>query len=248
MPCLARITDEALKLPFGDNKHYFYMENVCGNGCDTERCDKCISKSTTNVQGSRKFDHGLVNGVYTSITHIFDSPWYLKKVSTYGQPSSVVLEQAMEAQKKARAGKKVTPIPSSVSSSSLSSASASVSVSGTASVTSTPKKKAVPRKKAVAQITPIASSNVVEQLNHPVIQKISSDAKQIESTDEPICLTGVTRVVIRPFTHNDVTYWRDSEREKVYRRMKDGRRGEYLGRWDSRLEQIVKDAPDSDAD
>jgi len=248
MPCLARITDEALKLPFGDNKHYFYMENVCGNGCDTERCDKCISKSTTNVQGSRKFDHGLVNGVYTSITHIFDSPWYLKKVGTYGQPSSVVLEQAMEAQKKARAGKKVTPIPSSVSSSSLSSASASVSVSGTASVTSTPKKKAAPRKKAVAPTTPIASSNVVEQLNHPVIQKISSDAKQIESTDEPICLTGVTRVVIRPFIHNDVTYWRDSEREKVYRRMKDGRRGEYLGRWDSRLEQIIKDAPDSDAD
>jgi hypothetical protein len=235
MPCLARITDETLKLPFGDEKHYFYMENVCGNGCDTDLCNKCISKSTTNVQGSRKFDHGLVNGVYTSVTHIFDSPWYLKKVGTYGQPSKEILEQAMEAQKKARDGKKVSAMHSSSSSSSLSSASAST-------------KKPAPRKKAVAQVTSVASSNVVEQLNHPVIQKLSSDTKQIESTDEPIRLEGVTRVVIRPFTHNDVTYWRDSEREKVYRRMKDGRRGEYLGRWNSRLEQIVKDAPDSDAD
>jgi hypothetical protein len=243
MPCLARITEEALKLPFGDDKHYFYMENVCGNGCDTDLCNKCISKSTTNVQGSRKFDHGLVNGAYTSVTHIFGSPWYLKKVGTYGQPSKEVLEQAMEAQKKARAGKKVSTMHSSSSSSSLSSASASASVSTAAP--STPTKRAAPRKKVVTPVTP---SNVVEQLNHPVIQKLSADVKQIESTDEPICLTGVTRVVIRPFTHNDVTYWRDSEREKVYRRMKDGRRGEYLGRWDSRLEQIIKDAPDSDAD
>ena len=242
MPCLARITEEALKLPFGDGKHYFYMENVCGNGCDTDLCNKCISKSTTNVQGSRKIDHGLVNGAYSSVTHIFDSPWYMKKVGTYGQPSKEVLEQAMEAQKKARAGKKVSAMQSSSSSSSLSSASVCTSVP------STPTKKAAPRKKAAAPVTPVASSNVVEQLNHPVIQKVSSDAKQIESTDEPLCLMGVTRVVIRPFTHNDVTYWRDSEREKIYRRMKDGRRGEYLGRWNSRLEQIVKDAPDSDAD
>jgi hypothetical protein len=148
----------------------------------------------------------------------------------------------MEAQKKARDGKKVSAMHSSSSSSSLSSASASTSVPSTST------KKAAPRKKAVAQVTSVASSNVVEQLNHPVIQKLSADVKQIESTDEPIRLEGVTRVVIRPFTHNDVTYWRDSEREKVYRRMKDGRRGEYLGRWNSRLEQIVKDAPDSDAD
>ncbi len=237
MPCLARVVTNELKLPFGDGKHYFYMESACGNAADDDVCPKCSSK---------KLDHGFVKDVLPSASHIFDSPWYLKKVGTYGVPSKENLEHAMEAQKKARAGKKISVIPSSASSSSLSSVSASASGSG--SVTSTPMKKAVPRKKAVAQVPVIASSNVVEQLNYPVIQKISCDAKQIESTDEPICLMGVTRVAIRPFTHNDVTYWRDAEREKIYRRMKDGRRGEYLGRWDSRLEQIVKDAPDSDAE
>jgi hypothetical protein len=242
MPCQARITNESLKLPFPDKIHYFYMENVCGKVCETDMCPTCILKRNTAVQGtrkviqaSRKFDHGLVNGIYPIATHIFDSPWYLKKVGTYGEPSKESIEQAMEAQKKARAGMKVRAMPTSVSSSSLSSASTSIP--------STPKRKAAPRKKAVSSD---ASSNVVEQLNHPVIQKLSSDAKQIESTDEPICLTGVSRVVIRPFTHNDVIYWRDAEREKVYYRMNDGRRGEYLGRWDSCLEQIVKDAPDSD--
>lgn len=246
MPCLARITDEVLRLPFEDGKHYFYMENVCGNGCDNDICDKCISKSNTNVQGSRRFDHGLVNGSYSPITHIFDSPWYLSKVSTYGKPLKEVLEQAMEAQKKARAGKKVTATASAPAAS----PAAPPPAPAITPVTTTPKKKAAapPRKKASTPVSPIINSNVVEQLKDPIIQKIPAEAKQIESTDEPIKLESIIKVVLRTFTHNDITYWRDIEREKIYRRLKDGRRGEYLGRWDSRQSQIIKDAPDSDAD
>jgi hypothetical protein len=69
-----------------------------------------------------------------------------------------------------------------------------------------------------------------------------------ESMDSPLEVKNVIKIVLKPFTHNDVKYWRDGSLEKLYKRMPDGTIGEYIGRWNSLNNTIVQDAPDSDLD
>jgi hypothetical protein len=69
-----------------------------------------------------------------------------------------------------------------------------------------------------------------------------------ETMDEPIKVNQVLRVILKNFTHNDASYWRDSERDKLYKKTRDGKKGEYIGRWDSIEHRIIKEAPDSDED
>jgi hypothetical protein len=104
--CKKRITNKELLVRFADNKHRFYLESVCGNSVkEGNLCNYCLSLTTqTKTQDVTTFPHGLVTGKYTDESHIYDSPWYHKKVGTYGPPTKECLELAMEAQKKARAG------------------------------------------------------------------------------------------------------------------------------------------------
>ena len=111
MLCKSRITYESNKLLFGDNKHYFYQEFRCQTLVLDGVCAKCSVKTDTKVQESRSFDHGLIDENLTEKSHIFDGPWYLKYVRTYGEPSKEYIEVAMEAQKKARGSTLVTEKP-----------------------------------------------------------------------------------------------------------------------------------------
>ena len=183
------MTSPELKLPFPDRKHYFYTEFACGNAADNELCKRCIKKPS---------EHGLVSGAYMPKSHIFGSAWYLDKVKAYGRPDKDILEKAMEAQKLARTGKRVSVV-----------------------------------KKGTAVIEPDTSARVL-----PL-------DKMVESMDEPIQVESVLRITLRPFMHNGVAYVRDSDREKIYKRLPSGKI-EYIGRWDG--EAIMKDVPDSDND
>ena len=187
MTCLNRITNAELKLPCPDKKHYLFIESACGNASEEDICKKCIKKPS---------EHGLVSGPYTQKSHIFDSPWYHKSVKAYGVPDKDVIEKAMEAQKKARGGKRV-----------------SVVKKGTAVIESDNSAKVLP-------------------LN-----------KMVESMDEPIQVESIININLRPFTHNGITYWRDSDREKIYKRQTNGKL-DYIGRWDGN--SIRKDIYDSD--
>jgi hypothetical protein len=215
MPCISRITSEDLKLPFGDEKHWFYLESACGDGCEDRVCSKCLVKAKTNVQGSRKFDHGYVDGPYTAGTHIFDSPWYHKALKSYGAPREEVLQKAMETQKKARGGKKITEPKETTP--------------------KTPKPRA-PRKLKTVE-TPVETP----------VETVPETATHAETMDEPISVSEVIKVILKPFTHKSVDYWRDYETEKLYKRLAKGK-GPYVGRWDSELEQINTEAPDSDGE
>lgn len=104
MPCQARITSLLQKLPFGDGKHYFYIENVCGNGCEGSICMKCSTKKEKALQTSRTFDHGLITEPYKEKSHMFDSPWYHKHLKMYGEPLEENLIKARAAQEKAKKG------------------------------------------------------------------------------------------------------------------------------------------------
>jgi hypothetical protein len=107
--CKKRITNKELLVRFADGTHRFYLEAVCGEPViEGNLCRYCCSLTPqTKTQDVKTFPHGLVTGKYPDDSHIYDSPWYHKKVEAYGPPSSEILELAMESQKKARGGIKV---------------------------------------------------------------------------------------------------------------------------------------------
>jgi len=217
MPCISRITSENLKVPFGDEKHWFYLESACGDGCEDRICSKCVVKAKTNVQGSRKFDHGCVDGPYTADTHIFDSPWYHKALKSYGAPKEEDLLKAMETQKKARGGKKIAE----------------------------PKEAKPKEQKEAKPKAPRKLKVKAETPSSPSIEIVPETATHAETMDEPIPVSEVIKIILKPFTHKSVDYWRDYESEKLYKRLAKGK-GPYVGRWDSELECVNTEAPDSD--
>ena len=227
MPCISRITSESLKVHFGDEKHWFYLESACGDGCEDRICSKCLVKTKTNVQGSRKFDHGCVDGPYTVASHIFDSPWYHKALKTYGAPKEDILLKAMETQKKARGGKKI------------------------AEPKETTPKDTKPKEAKPKDIKPKSSRKLkVKAVETPLetpVETVPETATHAETMDEPISVLEVIKVILKPFTHKSVDYWRDYETEKLYKRLAKGK-GPYVGRWDSELERVDTEAPDSDGE
>lgn len=237
MPCIARITSEKLRLPFGDGEHYFYMENVCNNGCDDgEVCELCLVKSNTNVQASRRFDHGVITGDISPKSHIYDGPWYHTKVKAYGEPAKEVLELAMEAQKKARSGRRVTTNSSVVSTGSSESTNSKESLAKAKRVRKTALKR---NEKLLALVS--TPSTVLEQLEKHIINNIPENVVFLESMDEPIQITSLTRVHLQRFKHDNKVYWKDIESSKVYECKENGGRGNCIGSWDSQEEEIMVD-------
>jgi hypothetical protein len=156
----------------------------------------------------------------------------------------------MEAQKKARAGvrakTKETIVKKSVAAAEVEAEAAPVVV---AAEPVKPKKKRAPAKKKTAIVpTEDLQSSVLTQLGavHETVLTSVPEKALAESMDTPLEIKEVIRVILRPFEHDDTTYWRDTSREKLYKRTAKNTMGEYIGRWDSITKTIVRDAPDSD--
>jgi len=261
MWCQKRITYPTLAVKFGDGKHRFYLESVCAAAIDQGQrlCNECLNKvAQTKTQDSHTFPHGLVSGSYTKESHMYDSDWYKAKVATYGAPADAILEVAMQAQGLARAGKGIRK-PEDVTVAVAVAATPAVAVAVVAEPAKkrgrkpsekkeTEKKESKPRapKRAIKAL-PIPEP--VAQLTNILvpIQQVPLHAP-VETMDEPIPVSDIIQVILRPFSHNNVRYWRDGERDKVYKRTADGKRGPYVGRWCSQTQSIVSDAPDSDQD
>ena len=247
--CQKRITNQALLARFGDGKHRFYLESVCGTRVhEGKLCDHCKGVvPQTRTQDVGTFPHGYVCSEYTKESHIYDSPWYHAKVKAYGSPTPEVLELAMEAQKRAKGGRKTKTVADLITIPGV----AVAAESAPASPKKEPVSKKAPRKsKKTEAEAPVVS--VLQQLaelpKEQIITRVPSGTVLAETMDTPLEVEEVVRIMLRPFTHNSVQYWRDGQREKLYRRTKEGGKGEYVGRWDSDVREIVRDAPDSDAD
>ena len=246
MWCQKRITSQDLLVRFGDGKHRFYLESVCGaRVCEGRLCDHCTSiVPQTRTQDVRTFPHGYVEAEYTKESHIYDSPWYHTKVKAYGPPTSETIELAMEAQKRARGGRKTKTVADL-----MTGAEAVPVVILTPPANKEPaKKESRKSKKEATSPTPTVIQQLADQPAEQIITRIPSGSVLAETTDTPLEVEEVIRIMLKPFTHNSIQYWRDGQREKLYRRTKDGGKGEYVGRWDSDNREIVRDAPDSDAD
>ena len=89
--CLARVTYEASKRYFADEKHYFYLEFQCENTVTDghQMCQKCRFKNATRTQEARSFDHGAIGGEIPEKSHIYGGPWYLEAEKKYGKPKDL---------------------------------------------------------------------------------------------------------------------------------------------------------------
>lgn len=269
MWCQKRITYPSLAVKFGDGKHRFYLESVCAAtiGEGQKLCNECLNKvAQTKTQDSHTFPHGIVSGPYSRESHMYDSDWYKQHLATYGAPADAIVEVAMQAQGLARSGKgirkpedasavavKMVPAAPVESEKPKGEGSGKKPKGGRKPKEETEKKekkeKKEPKPKALKKTLKVPDPEpVVEAKNVLVpIQQVPLEAP-VETMDDPISVSDIIQVILRPFSHGTGKYWRDGERDKLYKRTTDGKRGPYVGRWCSQTQSIVSDAPDSDQD
>lgn len=113
----------------------------------------------------------------------------------------------------------------------------------TETVAPEPKKKTGPRKKNIE--TPY--STLVNSTNQMVHKEVSLPT-HIENKLEEIDSEGfqIEYVKLSVFEANGSTYFRDSVKNKLYKKIKDKGIGAYVGRWNPDTDSIVTDIPDSD--
>lgn len=252
--CKKRITNQDLLVRFGDGKHRFYLESVCaepvveGNLCSY--CSRVVTQ--TKTQDVKTFPHGIVTGEYPPDSHIFDSPWYHKKVKAYGEPLKQDIELAMEAQTRAKVGRKTKNVAELTSTDSAKTEQEKSidetkpkSLKPKATTEAKPKK---PRAKKVAAAVLEEPKQELVKEDTNVVTAIPEEVTHVESMDDPIVVREIVKVCLKIFCHDGINYWRDFERNKLYKRSKDGKKGDYVGRWDSVRQCLVREAPDSDAD
>lgn len=239
MWCKKRITNLGLLIRLENSKQQFYIESVCGNRVedDAPLCEHCSNLRVQNkVQYNSTFPHGFVDGPYTKESHIYDSPWYHANVEAYGPAPQSILDIAMEAQRRARAGIRVKTITECLS-----------PVSNTSQVTKsdgeTPKsevttKPEVTKPKPKKQVRKSSSDgdlqsnqvvqtkpNRIEQTLHTIPQSCT----YIESMDTPIPITIVQRIKLSKLVLNSQQYWFDKESNKVFSITTTGKKGDQVG-------------------
>jgi hypothetical protein len=237
MWCQKRITCQDLLVRFGDGKHRFYLESVCGNpvakGHLCINCDHLLPQMKT--QDVKTFPHGIVLEGYNDKSHIFDSPWYHKKVKTYGPPSDEDIELAMEAQSRARSGRRTRSIKELLE-----------SLGGTLNVvepemTKASKKSHLKIKRINKKpIEPIVTPKVVEE-NAPFIldKVIPLSVRFVESMDDPIEVVDVVRISLKKTVVTGKQVWKESDGDRIYEYLGPAKKGEYLGCLDSESGEII---------
>lgn len=239
MSCVSRITDEAHAQKFGNGRNKFYIEFRCGNSVlpNHDVCARCIEKSVTATQTSRKFQHGKVYEPIPDESHLFGGTWYQTHLSKYGSPTEDVLRLAFDHQQRARTG--FPPVPD-----------APIPEPPTKSTKPikriSPKQPKESKKEKKEPMNPYSS--FIQQSN-PLVYKEVTIPTHLEKNIEQFDADGYEIVHVRliPFEHQGTSYFRDHSKQKLYRNIKQ-KIGEYVGRYDVEREEIRTDIPDSDDD
>lgn len=105
-----------------------------------------------------------------------------------------------------------------------------------------PKKK-TPRKKTIE--TPYSTLiNTTNQLVHKEVSLPTHIESQLEQIDSEGYQVEYIQLTI--FEANGSTYFRDSKKNKLYKKIKDKGVGAYVGRWNPDTDSIISNIPDSD--
>ena len=211
--CVKRITNPKLLLRLGDGKHRFFLESVCGQTCeDTEEwCETCRNLPVQMVnQDVLTYPHGNVDGPYTQNSKIFGSPYYFKSVKMYGEPDPEALGLAMEAQKRARAGRKTKQIgdlreePKGDVPATQKPLAKQDTDTTTSATKGKPKHDGTRKVKLPKPPTLPPSQNILAVLGahtEQVITHVPAQAGlQVETTDTPMEVSEVIEVILRPLS------------------------------------------------
>lgn len=129
----------------------------------------------------------------------------------------------------------LTPSPSASSASLTTASSASLTTASTASLTPSlqPRKRTIKPKPKNEIVIPAESKSII--------------ATHIETKIEELCIDDyeVEYIKLTPFEHNDITYFREPTKNKLFEK-KNKAIGAYIGRYDSYTDTIRTDIPDSD--
>ena len=87
-------------------------------------------------------------------------------------------------------------------------------------------------------------SIIKKKINTESIKTV--ECNLIENEGDELHVDEVVFVKITLFEHNGVCYYRNQEKEKLYKRDVDGIVGEYIGRWDGVRKEINRGVIDSD--
>lgn len=240
--CLGRIMrdQEANRGRFLSARKRFYFEYRCSNQADGQLCKRCLE---WKLRGEKKRDpcrnhYGLVSEPIPDECHIYGSAWYESKVKEYGQPSETDMARAKQAQEIARKGleQKATPAPAQT-------------------VVEEPKKRGRKKKVVADQPQPApapapapgakATKRRPKEAELPKAQKLSVQAVEEIPRLKDI---EIVKIVVKPFTHNDTSYFRDVKKNKLYAVGQDKRPSRYVGRWDPESETLDTEFPDSDVE
>lgn len=102
------------------------------------------------------------------------------------------------------------------------------------------------RKSKKAEVNPY-SSLINSSSGHIVYKEVTLPTHLETSLDEfDTDRYEIEYVKLSLFEHKSISYFRDSSKNKLYKKIKDNGIGDYIGRYDPDTESIITDIPDSD--
>jgi hypothetical protein len=263
--CFGRITrdGESHRGRFPDN-HRFSLEYRCPNQIkDDQLCSRCLEWKARGVNKKDPYrcHHGFIFETIPEWSHIYEGPWYLSKVTTYGEPSESEMARAKKAQvearkevemneevkevkeepKKKRAYKrKEKPAPAPV-------VKAEPAPVVEAAPEPAPVVELAPVPKPVAKPTTIKKRRAKKEVTK-VPEQPNVQIQAVEAATPALTDIEVVKIIVRPFSVNNTSYFLDGKKNKLYSVGKDKRPSSYVGRWNPESQTIDTDFPDSDAE
>jgi hypothetical protein len=108
----------------------------------------------------------------------------------------------------------------------------------------TPKKRAPRKKPAETPYNTATNTNTINDLSHKEVSLPTHIEKKLEEIDSEGY--DIEYIQLSLFEANGTTYFRDSKKNKLYKKIKDRGIGAYIGRWNPDTESIISTIPDSD--
>lgn len=235
--CIGRIAKVSGIEHFSDGKHRFYIAYRCSNQSlvHSNCCSRCVDRGTDKIQSSGKFDHGLITGPIPDHSHMYGGKWYRDGCIMWGPPLPDAVRIAEEQyQLTSPAHEEIeVPIPPVIQVVTPPKRLKKIGAANTTAIAPKPKKPA-----AKPTVKPATIKET--KIEHIIATHVEKDMEEVYIDDYE-----VEHVKLSPFEHNDVMYYRDSKKNKLFEQVKGGF-GAYVGRYDSYNDTIRNDIPDSD--
>ena len=257
--CLARLMKdkEANRGYFGTTKNRFFFEYRCSNRCEGDLCSRCLSWKTKSWEerGLKKKDpyreyYGLVTEPIPQ--PFFESEWYESKVKEVGKPSDTDMARAKKAQEEAKNNiiiqAPVTKVPVVQEPVEKKKRGRKPKQSPAPPV---PQPTSNPNPEPTPDPNPPPKSAGKRRTKTVAIPKKSQESlQQVQAVESstPLQDIEIVKILVKPFTHNNIAYFRDGRKNKLYSVGKDKRPLAYVGRWNAETETIDTEFPDSDAE